>query len=80
MKLSEYDLYTSRMDFRCGTTMQYYCTSRYLTYFVFSHYKCHRGENGNFKFEDIVVTQTNRLRDIHLGGRCAFKRRREGSD
>ena len=64
MKPSEYDLYTSRMDFRCGTTMKYYCMLRYLTSFLFSHYKCHRGENGYFKFEDIAMRIADVVIDI----------------
>ena len=70
MKLSEYHLYTPRMDLRCGTTMQYYCTSRYLTSFVFSHYKCHRGENGNFKFEDITMRIAEVVSDIEATNFC----------
>ena len=57
MKLSEYDLYTSRMDFRCGTTMQYYYTSRYLTSFVFSHYKCHRAWQSSSLDKLIYIAQ-----------------------
>ena len=70
MKPSVYDLYTSRMDFRCGTTMTYYFTSRYLTSFVFSHYKCHRGENGYFKFEDITMRIAEVVSDIETTNFC----------
>ena len=70
MKLSEYDLYTSRMDFRCGTTMKYYCTSRYLTSFVFFHYKCHRDENGYFRFEDITMRIAEVVSDIETTNFC----------
>ena len=70
MTLSVYDLYTSRMDFRCGTTMQYYCTSRYLTSFVFFHYKCHRDENGYFRFEDITMRIAEVVSDIETTNFC----------
>ena len=70
MKLSEYDLYTSIMDFRCGTTMKYYCTSRYLTSFVFFHYKCHRDENGYFRFEDITMRIAEVVSDIETTNFC----------
>ena len=70
MKLSEYDLYTSIMDCRCGTTMKYYCTSRYLTSFVFFHYKCHRDENGYFRFEDITMRIAEVVSDIETTNFC----------
>ena len=70
MKPSVHDPYASRMGFRCETTMTYYFTSRYSTSFVFSPYKCHRGENGYFKFEDITMRIAEVVSDIETTNFC----------
>ena len=50
--------------------MKYYCTSRYLTSFVFFHYKCHRDENGYFRFEDITMRIAEVVSDIETTNFC----------
>ena len=50
--------------------MKYYFTSRYLTSFVFSHYKCNRGENGYFKFEDKTMKIAEGVTDSETTNFC----------
>ena len=57
-------------NIRYGGTVKYYFISRYLTSFIFPHYKCHRGENRYFKLKAITETFAEVVSDAEITNFC----------